>query len=207
MQFVSAELSQKEVYRLMVGSIVPRPIAWVTTLSPQRLVNAAPFSAFSWVSDVPPIVVISVARRDGILKDTARHIEHRQEFVVNIGNESLVEKLHRTANDFPETVSEVDEAGLEVASSVDITTPRIAAAPISFECKLVQAFDFGKLKSRLIAGEVVRFHVRDDLLHDGRIDVEKLRPLARLGGPQYAKLGETIVMPPHIRSINFSLNA
>ncbi|MGE3148343.1 MAG: flavin reductase family protein [Pseudorhodoplanes sp.] len=197
MHISPADLTDLEVYKLMIGSIVPRPVAWITTMTPNGLVNAAPFSAFTWASDTPPIVVISIGRRDdGQLKDTGRNIERLGEFVVNIGNQGLLTQVHLTAGDYPETVSEVEEAGLEVAPSIDIKTPRLAAAPIAYECKFLQALELGKYRSHLVLGEVVRFHVQDHLLKDGKIDIRKLDPIARIGGPNYAHVGDIITMAP-----------
>ena len=127
-------------------------------------------------------------------KDTSRNINAYGEYVVNIADESLLEALHLSSEDHPPHVSEVELLGLETAPSVLIRTPRLARAPISMECRLHQVLSFGSTNPEFFVGEVVMFHIRDDLYHNGKIDTKKLRPICRLGGPTYATLGEIITM-------------
>ncbi len=124
--------------------------------------------------------------------------------MVNIGNLGLVTQLHQTANDYPEHISEVTELGLETSPSTQIATPRLTAALIAFECKLERTLELGERRNLLVIGEVVHFHVRNGLIRDGKIDVSKLEPLGRLGGPNYTSIGDVITMAPQIRSINTS---
>lgn len=194
MQIAAEGLDAEAAYKLLVGSVVPRPIAWVTTMSRAGRVNAAPFSAFTFVSNKPPMVGVSIGRKAGALKDTARNILDTGEFVVNIANESQLETLHLTAQEFPDTVSEIDALAIEVAASTLISPPRIADAPVSFECVLHQSLEFGDFRSNFFVGEVRMFHVRDGCIANGKIDTQTLRPIARLGGPHYAQLGATITM-------------
>lgn len=119
-------LSVDEVYRLLVGLIVPRPIAWVTSLSVEGMVNLAPFSAFTYLSTEPPLIGISVMRRGDGLKDTARNIADRGDFVVNIADETLVQPVHLSAAEHPCDVSEADLLGLELEPSLDVAAPRLA---------------------------------------------------------------------------------
>jgi flavin reductase (DIM6/NTAB) family NADH-FMN oxidoreductase RutF len=194
-------LKAEAAYRLLVGCVVPRPIAWVTSLSDNNLVNAAPFSAFTFVSNKPPMVGVSIGRKSGILKDTARNISRRKEFVVNIGNIDSIDQLHMSAQEYANDVSETEELKIEVTKSERIETPRVAHAPVSLECRLHRIIEFGDMVSGFYVGEVVMFHVRDELLKDGKIDTRELRPICRLGGPHYATLGEIITKPAiHVTS-------
>lgn len=194
--YISAEsLSSEAAYKLLVGCVVPRPIAWVTTLSKGGqgdYVNAAPFSAFTFVSNRPPMVGVSIGRKVGKLKDTARNIIERQEFVVNIGNMELLDQLHLSAQEFEPDISETDTLSIAVTESNRIKTPRIADAPVSLECKLHKVVEFGANVSGFYVGEVVMFHFRDGLVVNGKIETKDLKPICRLGGPHYAELGEII---------------
>lgn len=196
MELSSTTLSAEAAYKLLVGVVVPRPIAWVTTLSSGGSVNLAPFSFFTVVSQKPPMIAISVGRRKGELKDTARNIDARRDFVVNICDETMFEKVHLSGADFPENVSEAETLGLALLPSRDVAVPRLADSPINLECTLSQTIEFGDLHVRLIVGEVRRFHIRDDLYRDGKIDTERLRPLARVAGPSYASLDRFIHLRP-----------
>lgn len=191
-------LGHNDVYKLMMACIVPRPIAWVTSMSPDGVVNAAPFSAFCSVSTEPPMVGVNIGLRGTALKDTARNIQTAKEYVINIADETLMDKLHKCSTEYPWGVSELTEAGLETAPSEYVKTPRIAAAPIQFECVLFQVLQFG-VSTQFHVGEIKRFHIRDGLCFDNKIETAKLRPLARVGGPTYARLGEFIpVKSAHI---------
>jgi len=196
MDIDTATLSADAAYKLLTGSIVPRPIAWVTTLSENGLVNAAPFSAFTFVSNKPPMIGISIGRKQGKLKDTARNILRTSEFVVNIATEALLEKLHQSADEYPEDISEIEELAIETGSSQTIGIPRIASAPICFECKLAQVIEFGDVGSKFFVGRIEMFRVRDDLIENGKIETRRLQPIARLGGPNYASLGDVISLRP-----------
>jgi flavin reductase (DIM6/NTAB) family NADH-FMN oxidoreductase RutF len=190
-----SKLAHDDVYKLMMGCIVPRPIAWVTSMSSDGVVNAAPFSAFCSVSTEPPMVGVNIGRRGKGLKDTARNILAAKEYVINIADESLMEKLHQCSREYPATISELVEVGLETAPSEFVRTPRIAASPVQFECVLFKVLEFG-VSTQFFVGEIKRFHVRDGLCLDNKIETAKLRPLARVGGPTYAKLGEFVTMKP-----------
>ena len=196
MQILAASLDPEATYKLLVGAVVPRPIAWITTLNAAGGVNLAPFSAFTYVSVKPPMLGINCGTKAGALKDTGVNIHREREFVVHIADETLVEPLHASAIEYPPEVSEVDELGLETRPSVDVRTPRLAIAPIAMECRFHSATPYGDTGSEFIVGEVVRFHVRDGLCENGKIETAKLRPLARLGGPVYAKLGEFMRLLP-----------
>ncbi len=189
-------LAAEESYKLITGIVVPRPIAWVTTVSPAGVLNLAPFSAFTFVSPKPPMLAISVGRKGGRYKDTAYNILSSEEYVVHIADRPLVEPLHLSSIEHPPHVSEVEELGLATTPSRHIKVPRLVAAPIAMECRLRHCIEFGETRSRLLVGEVVAFHFRDGLVQSGKIDTRALDPICRLGGPRYAALGEIINMQP-----------
>lgn len=182
----------QEMYRLMSGIVVPRPIAWISTLSESGLVNLAPFSCFTFVSNSPPMIGVNIGRKAGKEKDTARNIRRAGDFVVNIGNLSMTDLIHRSAIEFPEDESEVEALGLETLASVDIAAPRLKIAPISLECRLERIISFGDTGAEFFVGEVSRIHVNDDLYDEGRIETVRLDPVCRIAGPHYAGLGEII---------------
>lgn len=192
-------LSTEQNYRLLIGAIVPRPIAWVTTLSANGRTNAAPFSAFTFLSTEPPMVGVSIGLKNrapgneqgDALKDTARNMLAQREFVVNIADLDHLDALHLSAQEFPAELSEIDVLQIETAACLRVATPRVANAPVAFECRLAQVIPFGA-RSSLYVGEILNFHVRDGLLVDGKISTVALKPIARLGGPNYASLGEII---------------
>lgn len=188
-------LAKDVVYKLLVGAVVPRPIAWVTSLNAAGRVNAAPFSCYTFVSSQPPLLAISMGRLRGAAKDSSRNAVARGEFVVNVGKASQVNELHLSSTEYPEEVSETELLGIATAPSVKIATPRIADAPVAMECRYVSTLEFGELQSQLVIGEVLNIYVRDDLYDAGKIDSVALDPLARLGGPRYATLGEILTQP------------
>ena len=191
---ISAEtLNADQAYRLLVGAIVPRPIAWVTTLSASGHVNAAPFSAFTFVSNKPPMVCVSIGRKSGVLKDTAANIARSREFVVNIGTFDQLDQLHGTAHEYPDNVSEVLDLGIEVAECERVSVPRIAGVPVALECRLHDCLEFGDARTGLHVGEVLAFHIDDRVMIDGKIDSGLLAPIARLCGPLYSKLAEPVL--------------
>lgn len=196
MQLDPADLAAEESYKLITGIVVPRPIAWVSTLSSRGVVNLAPFSAFTFVSPKPPMLAISVGRKADVYKDTAHNILSTEEFVVHIADSTLMNAVHESSVEFPADVSEIEELGLETLASERIRPPRVARAPIAMECRFRQCIEFGETRSRLIVGEVVLFHIRDDLLRAGKIATEALDPIARIAGPNYARLGEIYTLKP-----------
>jgi flavin reductase (DIM6/NTAB) family NADH-FMN oxidoreductase RutF len=196
MNIAASALSSEASYKLLVGIVVPRPIAWITTRSASGCVNAAPFSCFTFVSHDPPMVGVNIGRRAGAMKDTERNIREQGEFVVNIADDSSIDVLHRSSYDFPPDVSEVASLNLVILSSDDIAAPRLACAPVSMECVLDQIFEFGALKQQFVIGRVVRFHIDDRIYRDGKVDTARLKPIARLGGPNYARLGEIVTVQP-----------
>jgi flavin reductase (DIM6/NTAB) family NADH-FMN oxidoreductase RutF len=187
-------LDAEESYKLLTGVVVPRPIAWISTLGSNGQVNVAPFSAFTFVSTQPPMLAVSLGRRLGVPKDTARNIGSRREFVVNIANFELLDSLHQSGTEYPEEVSEVELLNLKTLPGERIKTPRVAAAPVSMECVLHKSLELGTTKAQLVIGEVLLFHIREDLNENGKIDTERLNPICRLGGPVYCTLGRIFRM-------------
>lgn len=196
MRILATELNPQQTYKLITGIVVPRPIAWVSTRSPEGVLNVAPFSAFTFVSNKPPMVGVNVGRKAGVMKDTGRNIQATGEYVVHIADASLVGPLHESSVEHPPEVSEVELLGLQTLPSERIAVPRLAAPPVAMECRLHRAIAFGDTGSEFIVGEVLVFHLRDGLAVDGKIDSVKLDPLCRLGGPHYATLGRVITMRP-----------
>ena len=196
MRIDPAYLDPETAYRLITGVVVPRPIAWVTSLSATGVLNLAPFSAFMFVSPKPPMLAISVGRKGNIYKDTAQNILNNEEYVVHIADSSLMNAVHESSTEHPPDVSEVEELRLSTLPGERIKVPRLAAAPVAMECRFRQCLEFGETRSRLIVGEVLVFHIRDGLLQNGKIETRALDPIARIAGPRYAKLGEIVTLKP-----------
>ncbi len=190
-------LNTETAYRLLVGCVVPRPVAWVTTIDEHGRVNAAPFSSYNYVATSPPMLAINVARRpgSGAVKDTPLNIERSGEFVVNVATEHNMELMHRSAHEFPPEVSEIEALGIPTLPSVHVRPPRIAISPVQMECRLDRIVPLGRGINTLFIGEVIAFHLSDQVFDGSRVDAAKLRPIARLGGPYYAGLGELFHRP------------
>lgn len=177
-------LSTKEVYKLLIGSVVPRPIAWVSSMNRNGELNLAPFSFFNVASRRPPTLAISigpgVGEREGTVKDTLVNIQDLGEFVINIVTFSLANEMHVSSDNFPSEVNEFEAVGLTPAPCEVVKVPRVKESPISMECQLTQVIPIGQ--DTLVLGEMVRFHIKDELYHEGRIDLDKLDPVGRLAG-------------------------
>lgn len=196
----AASLDAEGCYKLLSGLVVPRPIAWISTRSESGVVNLAPFSCYTYVCSKPPMVGINIGRRAGQRKDTSRNIVDIGEFVVNIADVSMIDPVHRSADEYPPDVSEAELLGLKLQPSDLISVPRLADVPAAMECRFHSAQEFGETRAEFVIGEVLMFHFRAGLLVDGKVETAKLHPLARLGGPNYAALGETITMKPVSRT-------
>ncbi len=195
MRIDPAGMDAAQLYKLLTGIVVPRPIAWVTTVGADGVVNAAPFSAFTFVSNKPPMILISVGRIDGRRKDTSRNIFAAKSFVVNIVSEALLPLAHASSAPYAPHESETEILGIELAPSERVRAPRIARSLVQMECVLHSSVEYGSEGSEAIVGEVVCFHVDDAIIDNGKIDQRRLAPVARLGGPTYATLGELLNMP------------
>jgi len=185
MDFKVADAEKKLIYNLLIGLVAPRPIAWITSMNLAGQLNAAPFSAFNYMGTDPPIVAIGVGNRPGpgiVGKDTAQNIRNTREFVINVVNEDVAEAMNLTAVDFPPGVNELDIAGLKTEPSLVVKVPRIAASPASLECREITTMEIGR--SRVVLGEVVAFHVKDEFVDPAGpyIRAEKLHAVGRMNG-------------------------
>lgn len=192
------DLSGREPYKLLVGSVVPRAIAWVATRSPEGVANIAPFSFFTVASANPPTVCFAVGRsaRPGEpVKDTLANIRTTGELTVNIARSDLLEQLNTTASTLPGEVDEFAVAGLTEEPSTIVAVPRIAEAPISMECELDRVIEVGDYS--LVLARVLLWRFEDGLRDDFYVDMEALRPLGRLAGPRFAtELNVVELAPP-----------
>ena len=186
-------ISERENYKFLIGSIIPRPIAFVTTLSEEGVLNGAPFSYFNIVSSNPPMISLSIQRTEGRQKDTARNIASLKEFVVHMVDEQNVEKINKTAASLPPNQSEIELAGLTSIESVKVSVPGVKEAKVRLECVLEQSLELGGVNSPgcdFIIGRVVQYHIEDDIYSKGRIDPRGLAAVSRLAGANYAKIGD-----------------
>jgi len=180
-----ANLGHRDSHRLMVGAVVPRPIAWVSTVGEDGVFNLAPFSAYAMVSMKPALVGFCVATtRDGRKKDTLKNIESTKEFVINVVDETLAEAMNVTAATYPSDVDEFKEARLTPVKADLVKAPMVAESPINLECRLTQVLEFGEAPrtNSFIIGEVLRVHVRDELYANEEIQMSQLKAIGRLGG-------------------------
>lgn len=185
----------RDIYALLISTIVPRPIALVSTIDTEGGYNLAPFSFFMGVSSAPPMVAFSVVRRrQGDKKDTLRNVEETGEFVVNVVTEPIAEAMNLTSADAPYGHDEFALAGLTALPSERVAAPRVAESPVNMECRLERVLELGTQPAYLVLGEVTLFHVREDVLTDGKVDPLKLRPVARLGAADYTRLGDVFAM-------------
>ena len=179
-------ITEYQRYKLMASLIVPRPIALVTTLGADGVVNAAPFSMFNMLGEEPPIVMISINRvADGTLKDTAVNIVRTGEFVVHLADEAIAEKMHRCGERLPPDVSELAEVGLTPAASTRVAPPRNAEAPVAFECTLWEKLE--TTSRQIFIGRVLRLHARDELIdtETWRVRLQHYFPVGRFGASDY----------------------
>lgn len=192
-----AALAPAEQYKLLSSTIVPRPIALVTTLSATGRVNAAPFSFFNVMGEDPPVVVLGLQQHpEGTLKDTTTNIQKRGQFVVHMVDEELADAMNICGIRFPLDVDEVEQAGLNVAPSERIAPPRIVEAPVSFECERIGLLQVSPGR-HIAIGKAVMMHIRDGLIDPEKlyVDQEAYRPVGRLGGLLYTRTREHFVLP------------
>jgi flavin reductase (DIM6/NTAB) family NADH-FMN oxidoreductase RutF len=186
--------SERDNYKLLIGSIIPRPIAFVTSISKDGVLNGAPFSYFNIVSSNPPMISLAIQRAEGRQKDTARNILEAKEFVVHIVDEENVEKVNKTAANLPPDKSEIELAELTPVDSLKVSVSGVKEAKIRMECRLEHALELGGTDQHpgcdFIIGKVVHFHIADDILKQGKIDPRGLAAVSRLAGQDYAKVGE-----------------
>ena len=191
MDLAIADLSPGKRYRLMTALVVPRPIAWITTLAPEGHVNAAPFSYFNVLGSDPLVVAVGFARHaDGREKDTALHIRATGRFTVNLVDESVAEAMHATSAPLPPEASEIEQVGLEtvaMGAPGDGWSPRVAGVPAAMACREHATHLVGQ--TRIVLGVAERLYVRDSLADErGYVDLDAVRAVGRLGGARYTRL-------------------
>ena len=196
MELDPSAIGEAAAYKLLIGCVVPRPIAWVSTADPAGVRNLAPFSFFMGVCGDPPTIAFSSGPRDGGRKDTVRNIEASGEFVVNVVDDEHAEAMNASSGESAPAVDEFTVAGVAAAPGVRVKAPRVATAPISLECRVAQIVRIGRGPHSVVFGEIVYMHVRDGLYDatTGRIDVAALRPVGRLAGHMYSRTHELFEM-------------
>ena len=194
MQFDPQQIDQKSVYKLLTGAVIPRPIGWISSISADGIPNLAPFSFFNAVGEDPPHVMFSTVRTNNKNKDTLNNVLETKQFVVNMVTEDIVEKMNRTSEIVAPDVDEFQLAGLTAISSIKVQPARVAESAITMECELVHHYTLEDHKNggaTVIFGRIVMFHVAESvLLDDFKINLQTYKPVARLAGANYAKLGE-----------------
>lgn len=192
MQYAASDVAPRDRYKILTAFVLPRPIAWVTTLGPTGVVNAAPFSFFNVFGEDPPLIMFAINKRpDGRLKDTWTNIQRTNEFVVHIPDEPMALAMHNSSGDFPPDMGEPDQLGLKLAPSMDIKVPRLADAPWAMECKTWQIINV-KEERQLIIGEGTRFHIRDELWDTTkmRVEMDKYHPVGRMFADRYCRTND-----------------
>ena len=189
--------SFENFYNILTAVVVPRPIAFVSSISTRGLVNLAPFSFFNAVSGYPPTIVISIGHHsNGKMKDTLENILETEEFVVNAVVDDIAEAMNRTAADYPPDFDEIQLAGLTQVATQLLKPPRVAESPVNLECRLTKTIPIGDENhpSTLIIGEVALAHIRDSLINGHRVDNSQLKAVGRLAGNMYTRTNDTFDM-------------
>jgi flavin reductase (DIM6/NTAB) family NADH-FMN oxidoreductase RutF len=193
MEYAASDLTPRERYKLLASFVLPRPIAWVTSVGLTGVVNAAPFSFFNVFCEDQ----IAVNRRpDGQEKDTLANIQRTGEFVVNIADEPLARAMHESSGDFPPEVGEPGYLGLKLAPSTRIAVPRLADTPWAMECRTWKTIDVNGDR-QLIMGEGIHFHIRDELWDDKtmRVHMDRYHPIGRMFADRYCRTDDRVVFP------------
>lgn len=193
MQFKAEELSGREGYKLLTGSLVPRPIAWVSTVSADGVNNLAPFSFFTGATGSPPFVMFCPGRPNGNMRDTHANVVATGEFCVNFVDEDSAEAMNLSAADLPSDQDEFVYAGVTPVPCERIAAPRVAESKIAFECKLhaIHELEPDGNGTVIIIGRIVMFHIDDSIyLGDHKVDIANLKPVGRLAGNSYARTNE-----------------
>lgn len=193
MQIDPATLTEREIYKILIGAVVPRPIAWVSSIAEDGTPNLAPFSYFNIACTDPPMLLFCPQRRgDGSPKDTLRNVQTTGEFVLHIVSEELASAMNQTSADYPYATDEFAATGLHAAASISIAPPRVADAAVAFECRVEQIVHVGSTRGgEIVIGRVLQIHVRDDVYRNGYIVLDALKPVARLAGNDYARVTDT----------------
>ena len=197
MKISPGNLEKRELHELFMSAILPRPIAFVSTIGEDGVFNAAPFSCVAPIGLKPALVCFNMGRkRNGQKKDTLKNIESCKEFVINVVDETLAESMNQAAAEFPPEVDEFKEAGLTPLKSQLVKPPMIAESPVNLECRLKQILEFGEAPdgNHVIIGEVLLVHVKDELWTGIDIDVTRLKPIGRLGAQLYCRTTDVFEM-------------
>ncbi len=198
MDYAPDDLTLRERYKVLTGFVLPRPIAWVTTIGETGIVNAAPFSFFNALCEDPPLCIFAVnLRPDGRVKDTLVNIQRTGEFVVNLADEPLAAAMHQSSGDFPPEVGEPDYLGLKLAPSTKIGVPRLADTPWAMECKVWKMINVNDDR-HLVMGEGINFYIRDELWDPKtmRVNMDRYHPIGRMFADRYCRTDDRIVFPP-----------
>ncbi|MBZ0279478.1 MAG: flavin reductase family protein [Anaerolineae bacterium] len=206
MDIKPSDLPHKEMYKLMIGSIVPRPIAWVSTINAEGQPNLAPFSFFTAVCSSPPTILFCPGIRDADAahKDTLYNVQATGEFVVNIVSEPLAEAMNITATELPAEINEFERAQVTAVPSLTVRPPRVAESLIHYECKLNQIITISDQPGggNIVIGTVLHLHIDDSVYLEGnKIDLHKLEAIGRLAGPSYCRVNDFFDihrLPPEI---------
>lgn len=198
MDRATADLSTRELYRLLTGCVLPRPVAWVSTLDAAGCANLAPFSFFTVASVNPPVLCFAPLQSDDRAeKDTLANIRTTGEFVVNIVSVALAGRMNQSSAPYPPGVSEFDAVGVTRVPSSAVAAPGVQEAPARFECTLRQIVPFGTTAQAgaLVLGDVRHIHLRPDIMKDGRVDIRTLDAVGRLAGNGYATTRDGFELP------------
>ena len=199
MEITPDSIPRASLYKILIGSVVPRPIGWISTVNANGQPNLAPFSFFNVVCAKPPTVLFCpmIRSTDGAQKDTLNNVKATGEFVVNIFGEELASQMVETSVEIAADVNEFELAGLEAVPSTAVRPPRVAASPIHFECKLTQIVEIGNNPGggSVVIGEIVHLHVDERVLFGGdKIDLAALKPIGRLAGSAYVRVTDLFEM-------------
>jgi flavin reductase (DIM6/NTAB) family NADH-FMN oxidoreductase RutF len=194
MEFNPDTLEASAIYKLLTGSVIPRPIGWISTIDENGINNLAPFSYFNMIGDDPPHVMFSTRRDNNTNKDTLNNVLTNKQFVVNMVTEDLAEQMNATAQVVPAEVDEFELVGLTSIASIKIKPNRVKESPITFECEMVHHYfleDHKQGGACIVIGRIVMMHIDESVLLDNyKINMETYKPIARLAGSNYSKIGE-----------------
>jgi flavin reductase (DIM6/NTAB) family NADH-FMN oxidoreductase RutF len=208
MDITPSEIAHRELYNILINAVVPRPIAWVSSLSASGQNNLAPFSFFNAVCAKPALLAFATGMRSpkkseaaagrsgAVTKDTLRNVRETGEFVISVVPYELAEAMNLTSGEYDATIDEFEVAKVASAPSKAVRPPRVADSPVTFECKLYQILDFnpGPEGGSLVIGEIVSIHIDERHLKDGRLDRDSLDLIGRMGGMQYTRTTERFEM-------------
>jgi len=188
-------LDRRQRYRLLISTVAPRPIAWISTRSAEGRTNLAPFSFFQALSGTPPLIMVSIGKREGRPKDTLHNIQTTGELVINLVDDSVAQQMNLTAGEYGPEVDEFALAKLTPIPSDLVSAPRVAESPVNLEARLTQVVPLTGSDYSVVVGEILRWHVADGLLApDGLLDIARIRPIARLARDEYVHFGEVFEM-------------